>query len=520
MGVTGSKGGKAGVTSAAGGSGGGGGGGSATATAGAAHGATTGGGGAAPANPVALAAAREAVLTASAALPPVVEIDGVAEVGADVRVRVANPRQLDSLSIFWFRFTAPPTPVPAADADITTVADCKLLPGATGNVYTIADGDAGSRIGCIVRPGSAIASRWALLDAVVTRGDVTVPGIRLTVANHTHNKYCDRRSRVCTAAGRYREGNTLLAVLKGSAETLTASKVVWYRSDVVDTLQLGASGARQMAAEGSATAAAPASASATASATDDTVPAAGAAAGAAVAAPIAHAGSALANPRHSRIWAALPAVIYRRIAARPGDAIPDCPPDYLPSLSAAEVADHMRKLSLPRPLLPPGDDASAWVGGAVGGAVPGSSAGADGAGGSHSYPLFRDDIGRFVCAVVLARDSAEPDAISIVPPILGSTATAFRVQSVDGADVAGARCVSTPAGPIEAAPPKARDIWIDAPHVPPMVGDVLAGHVYYYGGFPGACNVGWIAIDEAGETVEVAALTPVELSAPIAGEWR
>ena len=53
---------------------------------------------------------------------------------------------------------------------------------------------------------------------------------------------------------------------------------------------------------------------------------------------------------------------------------------------------------------------------------------------------------------------------------------------------------------MEAAPPKARELWIEGAT---RVGSLLVGRMYYYGGSEGSSVVSWVGINADGETVEL-----------------
>ena len=59
--------------------------------------------------------------------------------------------------------------------------------------------------------------------------------VAITVKPHSHSKYCNRVREVCTAAGAYREGNTLICNVSASViapAALPTATIVWYRSAV------------------------------------------------------------------------------------------------------------------------------------------------------------------------------------------------------------------------------------------------------------------------------------------------
>lgn len=493
-----------------------------------------------------------AVAAAIAALPQTVEVDGTAEVGCELRVRLANSRLLDSLCVAWFRYTGTERPSPLTDVSVHPAT--KVISGATGPSYTVTELDLGHRIGCIVRPVSAAASRWSLLWCPVRSASASpATWVHVSLLPHEHHKYCDRRVRVCTAAGMHREGNVLAASVRGRARDELSSgsgsgysgvppglKVVWYRSDVVEAGQLGLDGIAASVADDEADCAdmglvlpdgcgytrsrEAASAAAAAGGSTRRVVAGGAgggpsrdASGASTSRsdvdsigtavdgdddddddPAPHAGTVVQNPRQSRIWRHLPGTVYRRIRPRPLEAMPVPPPDHVPSPAAPEIQRQIATLTALR---------STLIASASGGR--GDAAGASGYPHSPFYPLCRDDVGRLICAALLEEGAAEPDVIAPGSSVGADAAAALGAEAsfthVGGAAIAGLSAVSLPAGPIDAAPPKARETWIEGPQT---VGSLLLGRCYYFGGYEGRSVVSWIKITDEGDTVELKPPTP------------
>jgi hypothetical protein len=179
--------------------------------------------------------------------------------------------------------------------------------------------------------------------------------------------------------------------------------------------------------------------------------------------------------------------VYRRIRPRPLDSLPTPPPDHAPSPPISELQRQLAALQLPR------------------GRAASAGAGAGGSG-SAFYPLCRDDVGRLLCAALMLESAAEPDVLA---PASGSSGGVAELPSdsslhglgaSDGSAVPGLVAVSLPAGPIDAAPPKAREIWIEGPQA---VGSLLVGRALYFGGYEGPSIVSWISITEEGDTVEL-----------------
>jgi hypothetical protein len=436
----------------------------------------------------------EAVSDVLARIPQLVEIDGIAEVGSELRVRVANMRALDSLCIAWFRFVADALPSP--EGDVTADAGAKVISGATGVSYTVSEIDLGHRIGCIVRPPVPIASRWALMNERVKSSVSTVPTIRFTVDAHEHNKYCDRRVRVCTATGRVREGNVLLAILRGPERSVVNTKIVWYRSALLDDYQLGVEGRARSAA---AATTAKASIGLVEEAVEEKPePHEN------TAASNPHTGAAVSHSRSSNIWKKLPELPYHRVTPRSLADLPPCPPDYAPSAGRDIIYSYISLLEAGAPVNPTIASAAKDPSGPTPGCIPAAASTT----GPFRYAMFREDIGRVLVAVLMEAGAAEPETILV--PAAGSTIEATAVHP-NGAPVVGVVAVTPPAGPVEAAPPKAREIWMEGNVA---VGQLLVGHTYYYGGYEGTSEVSWIAINDAGDTIDLKPAAPSDPRAP------
>ena len=182
------------------------------------------------------AANKLAALVASS-LPATIDIDGPPEVGSELRVRGAN---IDNLCVAWFRAPAGSSFSPSHD--VSTDTSIRWIAGATAQTYAVTSADIGGRIGCSVRPAVGSGGRWSMQDSDVVLPDARAPSLRIRLRPHEHSKYCDRRVRVCTAIGRYREGAVLDVVVRGAAAAAdgrptSAWSVAWYRSPaLVDAL--------------------------------------------------------------------------------------------------------------------------------------------------------------------------------------------------------------------------------------------------------------------------------------------
>ena len=352
--------------------------------------------------------ARAGSMATSLMLPSAVDIDGPPEVGSELRVRGAN---LDNLCVAWFRCRHD-LPEPDVSRDVAVDANIRFIPGATQQTYTVVSSDVGFKLGCSVRPAAGGGGRWSLLSAAITAVDVTIPSVRLQLRPHIHTKYCDRRVRVCTAIGRYREGEILELKPRGPASTAAGGisgsyTVAWYRS-------------------------------------------------AGLVSPDGGAGPA-ASIHGDENLSGLP---FRRVIARSVSDLPPSPPDAAPAPSIDEI-----KSSLAR--MPPSHEP---------------------AGGARVYPIFSSDEGTMLVAVLLPVSAAPPE--EVFP---------YAQTSEPGL------VMSLPIGPIEPAPPRAREIWIEGEA---RVGALLIGNTYYYGGREKLCVCSWVCIGDDGDIREVKA--PVE----------
>ena len=364
---------------------------------------------------VSFAALRESALSARASasavgllMPFAIDIDGSPEVGSELRVRGAN---LENLCVAWFRASGDILLLDPG-RDITADANVRFIPGATQHTYRLTLEDNGFRLGCSARPAAGTGGRWSVQAEAVRTVDAAVTSVRLALRPHVHNKYCDRRVRVCTSAGRYREGEILELVLRGPTEKFT---VAWYRSAALVAPDGGEGAAASVHGDGQ-----------------------------------------------------LSGLSFRRVVARPVEDLPPSPPDAAPAPSIVEI-----KASLTR--IPPTFEP---------------------AGGARLYPIFSSDEGTMLLAAIVPNGMAVPEEVYPYYP----------------ASVPTGVVVSLPIGPVEAAPPRAREIWVEGEA---RVGALLLGNVYYYGGREQHCICSWVSIGDNGESREIKMPTvsrPVSLS--------
>jgi hypothetical protein len=363
---------------------------------------------------------------ARGALPRTVDLDGLPEVGAELRVRCLA---VEGLCVAWFRLPAG-APLPALSADVTAEPGFSLIPGATAAAYTVARGDVGHRLGATVRLPVGYGGRWGLAAQPVAEPVAGRAGARLRLRPHAHSKYCDRRVRVCTAPGRYREGEVLEVLSRGaegdgseSPRAAPGLTVHWYRSESLMPAAMGGGGGGG-GGGGSARSSVDSSASGEQHEGGD--------------------GRAVAD------------LTFSRVDARPVEDLPPAPPDSMPAPPIADIKRALAPRAAPAPPPP---------------------------GGFQAYPLFAEDVGCLLLAVLAAPGAAPP------PPALRPAAPPPP-----------GLLVTLPVGPVEPAPPRARELWVEGA---PAVGALLVGHAYYYGGEEGASEASWVAIGDDGEAREV-----------------
>lgn len=366
--------------------------------------------------------------------------------------RMADQRCLEPLGIQWFRLPASAAAKagalcggPSSSAgssleptDFTQLfPDAKSIPGATAESLTLSPAggpDTGKVMAVVVRSTSGPGTRWSVCarpvgdpvpypalgpdgqvaaasdsaaateggepdsGAVVSASDMTTaavvdpstsPQVLLAVQPHEHSKYCDRRVRVCTAPGKYREGAIVRAsfIQQGASGSGSPTPSVpagyalaWYRSDVVDTSQLEPP-------PGDATGGGVPSAAATA-------PVIGGADSLATAAwsRALHAGTVSSDA--TSLAATLGDIVYRRVLPRPVADLPPAPPDHVPSTPLPELQARLAVLAQPAPAPQPQQVMSG----------PESSAAGD-------YPLFAQDVGRMLVGALIPTGSIAPDTL-------------------------------------------------------------------------------------------------------------
>ncbi len=413
-----------------------------------------------------------------ARLPLLVDIDGCAVVGAELRVRGAH---LESLCLAWFTLgggssssssgsSGSSSSGSSAEAalpldmrgDVAKAPGFALIPGAKGQTWVVEGKYVGARVGCLVRPAVGAGGRWGLLWGSVAPPNPAAATLRLCPQPHQHRKYCDRRVRVCTAVGRYREGEVLCAVASDSLLAGAAGgggagwRYAWYRTAPLLDLEHPSGGGRG----GGGTAA---GAAEEAEALDRTALA------------------GLAAARHGE-GKRVTELEYTLVQPRAVGDLPPSPLDHEPAPTTEEIARALAPRALPN--------------------AP--------AGGSPQAPMFREDVGcMYVCLAVRGSSSGAQLPRTIVPATLALALGAPTSSSSSSSSAVLA--VSQAVGPIEPAPPRAREIWITGATGPlgaPALGNLLVGCVYYYGGWEGRSRVSWVAINSEGETRELKGWQP------------
>ncbi len=330
----------------------------------------------------------------------------------------------------------------------------------------------------------------ATADAAASSSE---PVARIAVLPHWHTKWCDRKRQVCVASGAVRELNRLGVLVAGVPGVTSEQLVVqWMHTRLEDE---GAAGAAADAAPGDSE-----------FHHDDT------GLDFVLATPLPPPGKA--SSKHWPLGAARPPLDALAVFG-----VPPAPPLLHPAAKVAKAQAVAQETAEGRAR--PGAaranastavqwptvaaTAASGLQGALVGAVrrgyglpPPESVLHDSAsalgllqaeltetcGDPAVYMLRKQDVGRFFLAVVKL-----PDGQQLVTQVMG---------------------------PVEAAPPAAREVWIDGA---PEVGQVLTAQTYYAGGDPGACTVEWIVVSEEGDrTTHDAAVVDFAGAAPNAAD--
>lgn len=368
-------------------------------------------------------------------IPSGLIIEGLLEVGGELRVRSAD-KPLENLHLAWFTYSRD-APIPP-HADVSEITGAKYIEKATSEAYSIRDSDVGKRIGCTCRTVLGTERVCAATEERVPDTDPNIVTARIIMEPHTHNRYCDRRIRVCTAPGRYREHTVLKAVLRGPKEIKSRYRIRWYRSDVIS---YGVGNKR------------------------------------------------LKEDKPSEPGSDRSQIKMYRVRPRPVSHMPPAPSDSEPAPSIQDIRDKLKlEHSVTQEQLPVT---------------------------STRYPLFRDDIGRYIAfdIVPLEHRDEDDDFDGREWPLWGtqpkgsnkrdSTRSLMandEIYSSSSSTDSTGRVCSLPVGPVEAGPPKAREIWLEGDQ---RVDGVLVGHWYYFGGVEGNTKVWWIKITPSGEALNV-----------------
>lgn len=286
----------------------------------------------------------------------------------------------------------------------------------------------------------------------------------LRVLPHAHTVYCDRKRQVCTAAGAVREGNRLALVapslglgadlaaaeegqpLPSAAAVPPGTRVTWYW-DCPEGDGAGA-GAEDTEVDGAG---------------------AGAEDGPDPTAPL----DGLLGPpdgRHpDRYWD------------------PAACAWFAPLPSPRALGEAYSQPPLPGLVVPHDDDPAAAAAAAVAAVTapnPSQNAQSPLYSSAAALRLLRNE-----AAAALAHPLCLPLSLVDVGRLVGA------VVSVPGRGTFRATAV----GPVEAAPPRIREVWVEGDAV---VGGCLRAHAAYYGGRPGACELSWVRVDGEGNRTE------------------
>ena len=158
------------------------------------------------------------------------ELQGMPEVGTEIRV-LAMEGGLRDVSLAWFTFSGDTAALPSYGTVSPPPAGVALIEGATGEAYTLTAAEVGKHVGVIARSALGKSGSLAVSSSAVVSVDDSVTAARVLLVPHEHNRYCDRRVRVCTALGRFREYEVLKAHIRGPPESAKQYKVRWWHSD-------------------------------------------------------------------------------------------------------------------------------------------------------------------------------------------------------------------------------------------------------------------------------------------------
>ncbi len=166
----------------------------------------------------------------SADEPMQMELQGMPEVGTEIRV-LAVEGGLRDVSLAWFTYSGDVAALPKYGVVSPLPAGVSLIEGATGEAYTLSAAEVGKHVGVIARSALGKSGSIAVSSAPVVAVADDVITARVLLVPHEHNRYCDRRVRVCTAPGRFREYEVLRAQIRGPPDAAKGYKVRWWHSD-------------------------------------------------------------------------------------------------------------------------------------------------------------------------------------------------------------------------------------------------------------------------------------------------
>lgn len=307
---------------------------------------------------------------------------------------------------------------------------------------------------------------------------------RVVVMPHFHTKWCDRKRQVCTAGGDVRELNRLGVLVAGVKEG-TPIKVRWFRS-TGQTGDASTAPAPAAAAQGGGPRPPPAAPPSMPGRMHEET-------GLQFTRAPVLAPSEKANSAH---WPP---------GAAPLDALPlfDVPnaPTLLAGDKAGKAKAAAQDVALFRSNKPAADGSTpnsslciAWPAAVLPGhpQLQGKLAGAA----SPSYGIVPPDR--------VLHDS--PASLGLLQAEVAEVRRDASLYFLRRADVGsaimavvtagGEEAVSQVVGPVQPAPPAAREVWISGQ---PAVGNTLQAHVYYVGGEPGPCQLSWITVSAEGD---------------------
>lgn len=174
--------------------------------------------------------------TPDATRPRAVRIEGAAEESAELRAMLEDGEEgsINDYTLAWYT-ARPGVQLPTAVLMAELPPGVELIDGARADIYRLTEREIGQQVGVFARHVLGKIATAALHPLPVRAVPKDALSLRIQVVPHEHSRYCDRRRRVCTAVGRYREAEVLQPVLRGPLTSFAAGEYVirFWRSERV-----------------------------------------------------------------------------------------------------------------------------------------------------------------------------------------------------------------------------------------------------------------------------------------------